>query len=184
MHFIRVCICVVFISSFGMAHADVPPLPSSWEQIKNRLNQIWTQGHGDLYVPLYAWHNRWTYTPDKLSNYNENPWGTGMGKGIWDEHGNWQGLYAIVFLDSHKNVQPMGGYGYLLTYHPTEDSGLGIGFTAMMTARPDILNNWPFPGALPLASIHYKNVMVMGAYVPGGENIGNVLFLMAKITLT
>ena len=54
----------------------------------------------------------------------------------------------------------------------------------MMTARPDILNNWPFPGVLPLGSIHYKNIMLLGAYVPGGENIGNVLFLMTKITLT
>lgn len=157
--------------------------PNFWEQAKNRLSQIWYHGRGDLYIPNYAWHNRWTYTADKLPSYNELPWGGGMGKGIWDEHGNWQGLYAIVFLDSHKNVQPMGGYGYLFTLHPTENTGIGLGFTLMMTARPDILNNAPFPGALPLLSFNYKDLMVLGAYVPGGQNIGNVLFLMTKLTL-
>lgn len=183
MRLIQKSICVVLLAHWGLAWSESPS-DTYWAQTKKRLYQIWTEGHGDMYVPFYAWHNRWTYTSDKLPYYNENPWGAGMGKGIWDEHGNWQGLYAMVFLDSHKNVQPMGGYGYLLTYHPTPDSGLGIGFTAMMTARPDILNNWPFPGALPLGSIYYKNVMLLGAYVPGGENIGNVLFLMTKITLS
>lgn len=165
------------------AHADTGMEKSFWAKTYQTLNEIWTEGRGDLYVPSYAWHNRFTYTSDKLSQYNELPWGMGMGKGIWDERNNWQGLYGMVFLDSHKNVQPMGGYGYLLTYHPSDDTGLGLGFTAMVTARADILNNVPFPAALPLASMHYKRLMIIGAYVPGGTNIGNVLFMMAKLTL-
>ncbi len=167
----------------AVAHADSLPEKSFWLKTQQTLKQIWTEGRGDLYVPFYAWHNRLTYTADKLPYYNELPWGMGMGKGIWDEKNNWQGLYGIVFLDSHKNVQPMGGYAYLLTYHPTEDTGLGLGFTAMVTARPDILNNVPFPAALPLASIHYKRIMILSAYVPGGTNIGNVLFMSVKLTL-
>ena len=181
---------VLLLSIFGYSihvqaksNTAMPEQKNFWEQCKARLFQIWYKGRGDLYIPNYAWHNRWTYTPDKLPYYNELPWGGGMGKGIWDEHGNWQGLYAIVFLDSHKNVQPMGGYGYLWTLHPTENTGIGLGYTLMVTARPDILNNVPFPGALPLMSINYKNIMVLGAYVPGGENIGNVLFVMTKLTL-
>ena len=153
-----------------------------WINTKARLFQIWFQGRGDLYVTNYAWHNRWTYSPERVSSYNELAWGGGLGKGIWDEHQNWQGLYAIAFLDSHKNIQPMAGYGYLFTLHPTENTGVGLGFTLMITARSDIMHNIPFPGALPLLSVNFKDLMIMGAYVPGTENIGNVLFILTKIT--
>jgi palmitoyl transferase len=160
------------------------PVKNFWDQTKARLQQIWESEHGDLYIPYYAWHNRLYYDSDKIPKYNEFPWGVGFGKGIWDEHDNWQGLYAMVFLDSHQDVQPMAGYGYLLTAHPSENTGLGIGFTLMMTARSDIMSYTPFPGVLPLGSIHYKNLMILGAYVPGTRNVGNVLFLMTKLTLT
>ncbi len=181
---------IVFISflwvsthSWALSKAPSQPFKNFWENTKARLFQIWNEGRGDLYVTNYAWHNRWTYDSDKVSSYNELAWGGGIGKGIWDEHQNWQGLYAIAFLDSHKNVQPMGGYGYLFTLHPTENTGIGLGFTLMVTARSDILNNFPFPGALPLISVNYKDLMVMGAYVPGTDNVGNVLFILTKITL-
>jgi len=154
-----------------------------WQAAKKRVFDIWYHGHGDLYIPFYAWHNRFTYDPQRLPNYNEFPWGTGFGKGMWDERGNWQGLYLITFLDSHKDVQPMGGYGYLWTYHPHPDCGLGLGFTLMLTARKDINDYTPFPGILPLFSAHIKNLMLLGAYVPGYQNVGNVLFMMTKITL-
>jgi palmitoyl transferase len=155
-----------------------------WESTKQRLYQIWYHGNGDLYIPVYAWHNRFFYDADRVQYYNEFPWGAGFGKGIWDEHGNWQGLYLLVFLDSHKQVQPMGGYSYLFTHHPSENIGIGLGLTLMMTARQDIQNYAPFPGILPLASINYKNIMLMGAYVPGQHNIGNIAFLALKLTLS
>jgi lipid IVA palmitoyltransferase len=178
--FLSLCF-VTNASALSKAHQH--SIDSFWEQTKARIFQIWYEGRGDLYVTNYAWHNRWTYNAEKLSNYNELAWGGGIGKSIWDEHRNWQGLYAIAFLDSHKNVQPMGGYGYLFTLHPTENTGIGLGFTLMVTARTDILNNMPFPGALPLLSLNYKDWMIMGAYVPGTNNVGNVLFILTKITL-
>ena len=172
---------IISLNSQPVRAQDNQP-KSFWDQCKARLFQIWYQGKTDLYVTNYAWHNRYTYSHEKLSTYNELPWGGGIGKGLWDEHGNWHGLYAITFLDSHKNVQPMGGYGHLWVLHPSENTGIGLGFTLMVTARPDILHNAPFPGALPLLSLHYKQLMIIGAYVPGSENIGNVLFVMTKIT--
>ena len=181
IHKCMVYLCFFLSTICVSAHAAIKH--GVWHKTCQTLNKIWTEGRADLYVPFYAWHNRFTYTADKLAQYNELPWGMGLGKGRWDARNNWQGLYGMMFLDSHKNVQPMGGYGYLLTYHPTENTGIGLGFTAMVTARPDILNNIPFPAALPLASMHYKRLMVIGAYVPGGTNIGNVLFMMAKLTL-
>lgn len=168
--------------SFGMTSTPT----NFWQSTKSRLFQIWTEGKGDLYIPFYAWHNRLTYDDEKLCLYNEYPWGAGFGKGIWDEHGNWQGLYFMVFLDSHKNIEPMGGYGYLLTHHPTDNTGVGLGFTLMMTARAEYSHYAPFPGILPLASFNYKKLMLMGAYVPfmpGQRNVGNIVFLMTKLTL-
>jgi palmitoyl transferase len=184
--YVRLYLLILSLCLWGGAawSMSAEPFRDFWEDAKHRLYQIWTEGHGDLYIPNYAWHNRLYYDADKLSRYNEFPWGAGFGKGIWDEHNNWQGLYAIVFMDSHSNIQPMAGYGYLLTHHLTENAGVGIGFTLMMTARQDIMNYTPFPGILPLASINYKNILIMGAYVPGTQNIGNVLFIMTKLTLT
>ena len=167
-------------SIVSMATSDL----KLWQNVKTRLRQIWFEGQGDLYIPFYDWHNRWTYPAENIASYNESPWGMGIGKSIWDEHQNLQGLYAIVFLDSHKNVQPMGGYVYSFVFHPTESTGLGLAFTLMMTARQDILNNVPFPGALPALTLNYKKLMLMAVYVPGAHHYGNVLFLTFKLTLT
>ena len=35
------------------------------------------------------------------------------GKGFYDEDGDWHGLSAIAFLDSHKNLEPAAGYAFL-----------------------------------------------------------------------
>jgi palmitoyl transferase len=174
---------VILSLSLSLSYAQGTHPKNFWQSAKQRLFEIWYHGHGDLYIPFYAWHNRFTYDSQRLHLYNEFPWGAGFGKGLWDEKGNWQGLYFISFLDSHKDVQPMGGYGHLWIYRPHPDMGLGLGFTLMVTARSDINDYMPFPGALPLISIHLKDLMVLGAYVPGFQNVGNVLFLMTKLTL-
>src|ERR1700733_11585269 len=62
-----------------------------------QLHQIWVEGKTELYLSGYAWHNRYTYSQTKLKHYNELAWGSGLGKGIYDEKGNWHGLYAFAF---------------------------------------------------------------------------------------
>jgi palmitoyl transferase len=150
--------------------------------ICKRLHLIWKQGKTELYLSGYAWHNRYTYSQEKIDSYNEAAYGTGLGKGYFDERGNWQGLYAYAFLDSHKNVEPVVGYAYLKVFPIHHEFKAGIGYTLLVTARPDINHNIPFPGALPWASLFYKKVTLAATYIPGFNNNGNVLYLVGKYT--
>lgn len=146
-----------------------------------RLHQIWYQGKKELEIPSYTWHNRFYYTNNKT--YNENPWGGGLGRNFYDEDGDLHVLYTFAFLDSHKQVEPIAGYGYEETWHMTDNAALGVGYTVFLTARSDIINYIPFPGILPLVAFTYQRAMLTFMYVPGRENIGNVLFVLASWTL-
>lgn len=150
--------------------------------VKQRLHQIWTQGHNELYLTGYAWHNRFTYSREKINSYNEQAWGGGLGKGFFDERGNWHGLYAFGFLDSHSNVEPVLGYAFqkVITLH--HELKAGIGYALLITQRKDLNSGIPFPGALPWASVFYKKVTIAATYIPGFNKNGNVLFLLAKYT--
>ncbi|GGI92716.1 hypothetical protein GCM10007966_21650 [Legionella impletisoli] len=134
----------------------------------------------EVYLSGYAWHNRYVYPSHKINSYNENSWGGGLGKGRYDEKGNWQGVYAFAFLDSHKNVEPIAGYAYLKVAHLNQDVNLGAGLTVFITARSDMFNNMPFPGLLPWISLTMKRVTLSATYIPGAKGAGNVLFIVGK----
>lgn len=155
--------------------------PDLFDQAYHRLHQIWTEGNNELYIPSYAWHNRYLYSQARVKSYNENPWGGGLGKGFYDEDGDWHGLYAFAFLDSHKNVEPIVGYAFLKILRLTEKTRVGGGYAVLATARPDINNGIPFPGALPWVSVSYSRLSLMATYIPGARGVGNVLFLITKI---
>ena len=146
----------------------------------HHLYQTWTEGNNELYLSGYAWHNRFTYSPERLreKKYNELAWGGGFGKGFFDEKGNWHGLYAFIFLDSHRHVEPIAGYAYLITAHLTQNFKAGLGISVFLTARPEYFHNAPFPGAAPWAGLFYKKVSLKAAYVPGSSTTGNVLYLV------
>ncbi len=147
-----------------------------------RLHQVWTQGSNELYLTGYAWHNRYTYSPEKINEYNELAYGGGLGKGFYDEDGDWHGLTAFAFLDSHKNVEPVVGYAFLKTAHLNDNLRVGAGYSVFVTARPDIFNNIPFPGVLPWVSVSYRRASLMATYIPGAQGAGNVLFIFGKWT--
>lgn len=144
------------------------------------LHQTWTEGSTDLYLSGYAWHNRFTYSAERIRErrYNELAWGGGFGKGFFDEKGNWHGLYAFAFLDSHRKLEPVAGYAYLKVANITQNFKGGLGLSVLVTARPDIMHGIPFPGAVPWIGIFYKKFSVKGAYIPGTSTNGNVLYLV------
>lgn len=154
--------------------------PSFFHEIAARAQQIWSEGNNELYVPSYAWHNRYTYSSERLKTYNEWPIGAGIGKSFYDKNGDWHGLYAMAFLDSHKIVEPAAGYAFLKILKVSEHANIGAGYTVLITARPDIFHNIPFPGVLPWASVSYRRVSLSGTYIPGAKGAGNVLFLVLK----
>ena len=175
----------VFLNTFA-ADAPVNTNCSHWlslfKPICQRLHQVWTEGDNDLYISGYAWHNRYIYSREKIRAYNENAWGGGIGKGFYDEDGDWHGLSAIAFLDSHKNLEPAAGYMFLKIARLTDKARIGAGYSVLVTARPDILHNIPFPGALPWISFSYSKLTLLGTYIPGAEGAGNVFYLLGKWT--
>lgn len=141
----------------------------------SNVSQTWHEGYNELYVPAYTWHNRYVYDRVKIDGYNEQPWGLGLGKGRIDEKGNWHALYAMAFLDSHKDIEPFAGYAWQAMWYPAADWRVGAGFTVGVTARQDY-RYIPFPAVLPLASVEYKRLALQATYVPGSGGAGNVLF--------
>jgi len=182
----RIGIVLLFFlgQSAGATTNDTCTNWPSWSKPAcQRLHQIWTEGDNELYLSGYAWHNRYTYSREKIKKYNELAWGGGMGKGFYDEDGDWHGLYAFAFLDSHKNVEPIAGYAFLKIANLSEHIKVGGGASVFVTARPDIFHNIPFPGILPWFSLTYRRATLSATYVPGSQGAGNVLFLVARWVL-
>lgn len=183
-YFIFLSACVLTLVQSSLAYAiDECDLWRNWFKpvcIKQRTYKLWTEGHNELYLTGYAWHNRYTYSKERLDTYNELAWGGGLGKGYYDSKGNWHGLYAFAFLDSHKNIEPIAGYAYLKVFHLSDDFNVGGGVTVFVTARPDLFHGNPFPGALPALSISFHRFSLGALYIPGAVGAGNVLFLLGK----
>ncbi|ARG96224.1 lipid IV(A) palmitoyltransferase PagP [Legionella micdadei] len=167
------------------AIAQDPKVCSDWpawmQPACRRLNQIWTEGSNELYLSGYAWHNRFIYPKTRIRKYNEQAWGGGLGKGLYDERGNWHGLFAIAFLDSHKNIEPAAGYAFLKVVHLSTQANFGVGYAVLVTARPDIFHGRPFPGAVPWVSLNINKVSIAATYIPGNSRSGNVLYVAGKL---
>lgn len=144
----------------------------AWSPVQN----AWDRGNAELYLPLVTYHVRSNYTPEQIAHYQERPPGFGLGRGYYNERGNWEGIYLMGFQDSHFKPEYHLGYGWKSIWRPAEDVRLGLGFTAFVFTREDILHYKPLPGVLPLASVSYKNFSLEGSYVPGSQ----VFFMYAK----
>ncbi|WP_246210705.1 lipid IV(A) palmitoyltransferase PagP [Vogesella oryzae] len=147
------------------------------------MAETWGSSDYELYIPLHTWHNRAMYSAEKIRSYNENPWGLGVGKYRYDADGNWQAWYAMAFLDSHHDVEPIVGYGYQKIWRPGGDWRLGAGVTAGLTMRSDY-NYVPLPVVLPTVSVEYGRFSLQSTYIPGAAGAGNVLFTWARWQLS
>ena len=58
-------------------------------------------GAWEFYLPFKTYHSRSSYSAEQIADYQENPLGFGVGKGLYNEHGNWEGVFAMAFQDSH-----------------------------------------------------------------------------------
>ncbi len=158
------------------ADADKSWYQRLWSPIANAFDK----GDWEFYLPSRTHHLRSYYTADKIATYQETPYGFGLGTGLYNEHGNWEGVYAMAFQDSHFKPMYMAGYGWKAMWRPAEDVRLGLGYTAALMSRTDIIGYVPFPIVLPMASVAYKSFSLEGTYVPGGKGFGNIFFIWAK----
>ncbi|WP_298313146.1 lipid IV(A) palmitoyltransferase PagP, partial [Propionivibrio sp.] len=158
------------------AEADRSWYQRVWHPIANAYNN----GAFEFYLPLETYHLRSKYSAEKIATFQEKPFGFGVGRGGYNEHGNWEGVYAMGFQDSHFKPSYIAGYGWKAIWHPAEDVRLGLGYTAALMTRADIANYIPFPVVLPMASLAYKNLSLETVFVPGAAGAGNIFFIWAK----
>ena len=158
-----------------ITNADESVLSKALSVVRTELSQTWQSPDVELYVPINTWHNRHYYESEDVDDFNERPWGLGAGKYRYDEDGDWHGIYAMAFLDSHREIEPIVGYGFQKVWRASENVRLGLGYTLGVTIRQDF-DYVPMPLLLPLFSVKYKQVALQSTYVPGGQGHGNVLF--------
>jgi len=158
-----------------LACADEPASESAWSYVQKTFAQTWHTDNCELFIPINTWHNRHYYSSEKIDQYNEHPWGLGIGKYRYDADGDWHSLYMMAFLDSHKDIEPVAGYAFEKIWRPNENWRLGAGYTIGATLREDY-HYIPIPVAAPTFSIEYKQLALQSAYIVGGEGNGNILF--------
>ena len=173
-----------FADSVAASTQTASASQSSWSGSGwKHLQDIWELGGYELYAPVYTYHMPYAYTQELLRSYNDFPVGGGLGKGRYNERGNYEGLFALEFADSHSKPEYEGGYAWIATWHPfASDFRAGAGMIGFITARSDIRRYTPFPGVLPIASMGWWKLDVQATFIPGGKNNGNVLFSWVKLS--
>ena len=151
-----------------------------FERIWSPVSNAYRHGALELYLPFHAHHLRSQYSAEKIATYRENTFGFGIGSGLYDAQGNWDGVFAMAFQDSHSKPMYMAGYGWQAIWRPLRDTRVGLGYAAGLASRSDVWDYKPFPFVLPVGSVAYRNFSLNGAFIPGGRGWGNVAFLWAK----
>ncbi len=144
----------------------------SWSGFK----KIFFEGTDGLILPAYTIHPGWAYKTPKRRNENGYTWGGGVTRNFIDDRGNRRIVYAMAFSDSHSNIEPFLGYGWLSRWRlGNSDFYAEAGYTLGITARGDY--KWiPFPAPLPLLGFGTDAFSIYGTYVP----FSNIFFFFAN----
>jgi palmitoyl transferase len=150
-----------------------------------RLVDTYEQGSDELIISGYSWHTPWTWTAEARADKNEFAWGAGLARTVERENGDTDTVFGLVFSDSHYRPQYNLGYAWSTYWRQRDQIQPGLGYTAMIVARNDIANGWPFPAVLPLFSLRYGRFTLVSTYIPtlGGVNNGSVLYVFGRVTL-
>lgn len=146
----------------------------------SRIGDTAQTGRSEILLSGYAWHDRSTYTAEKLAVLNEKAWGLGYARTKDDADGDSHTVFVLGFLDSHKNVQWQAGYLWQTYLGPKDYPQLGAGLATMILQRPDIAGGVPIPAIWPMFSLRYAGANIYGTYLPKlghGLNNGNVAYV-------
>jgi len=153
------------------------------DYIEKKAKAILKDGQAEYYVPLYAYHDRFTYTKKSVEKLNEYALGYGVGKYAKNAKGDVETVYFMAHLDSARNVQLNLGYSWARAF---EYSGIDftLGYALGLVSRKDIAHRIPVPFLFPTLGFSVtKDFTMGGVFIPkvnGGVNHGNVLFLFLK----
>jgi len=173
----------------AVAPARAAECADLWDWLNKACRRVvdtYDHGDNDLLLSGYSWHTPWTWTAEKRAEENANAWGAGWGRSVEHEDGDTDTVYVLVFSDSHSKPEYNLGYAWNTYWGPRSGVQPGLGYTAMLIARTDIANGWPFPVVLPLFSLRYDKVTLFSTYIPnvgGGVNNGSVLYVFGKVAL-
>ncbi len=152
----------------------------------SRIVDTWNRGKHEIVLSGFAWHLPFTWTAERRAELNQNAWGIGYGRTVEESNGNTHTVFGFGFLDSHKNAELQVGYAWSTYWGPRDGLQPGLGWTAMIVQRPDIVNGIPFPAVLPLFSLRYGQATLVTTYIPtigGGVNHGSILYIFGRVTL-
>ncbi|MDR2244318.1 MAG: hypothetical protein LBE15_02780 [Burkholderiales bacterium] len=151
----------------------------------SHLSQTYRDGDTEILISGFAWHLPMTYTKEKRDELNEYAIGFGMGRTIEEPNGDTRAVFLMALLESHKKIQWNLGYSWSTYWGERDSLQAGLGYTAMIVQRPDIFHGIPFPAALPLVSLRYKEATLVTTFIPtigGGVNNGSVLYVFGRYT--
>src|SRR6516225_7496688 len=162
---------------------DEPWYMRGWNTAVTETTNIVKNGGWDFYLPVKTYHLPVAYTAEQRDKYNNSPAPAfGIGRGLYLDNGNWEGIYAMGFRDSNDYPSWMAGYAYRWLWSaPSINGYYGIGITAFIMSRRDYGSYTPFPAALPMFTFGFRNVAFETSYVPGGKGNGNVFFIWMKL---
>lgn len=141
------------------------------------FSNIVKQGNTAIVLPVYTEHPAWDYN----NRHQENglTWGGGIARTFVDSRGNERLAYAVAFSDSHYELEPFVGYGWVSRWN-VGSTGLhvGAGYLAGLTFRADY--RWlPIPAPLPLLNVGTRNFGAYMTYIP----FSNVAFFFTTFNL-
>jgi palmitoyl transferase len=173
------------------AAVDAPPngmfdwVKDDADKVEKTFERIYDDGRLSMILSGYAHHGRSTYTREQLDELNEKAWGFGFSKEMRDEKDNEESISFLVIADSHYTPQITAGYAYQWEKELGGGLEVGIGYTAGLISRTDIINGIPFPGILPLATFGTRDTKLVASYIPrlSGQGNGDVLYLALRIAL-
>ncbi|MBC7466782.1 MAG: hypothetical protein H7256_12390 [Bdellovibrio sp.] len=153
-------------------------------KVRSNLKTIYKDGQTQVIIAGYAYHDRRTYTPEKIKQLNERAYGIGIEKVLINENGNRESLFAMIFKDSHRDLEPSVGYEWQHPFRVTKNIKVLAGYSAGITMRSDF-NYVPIPYVFPTAGLSIGKLDIKGVLIPslGGINNGNVLFLFGSMPI-
>ena len=128
------------------AYAFCDETSSFLDRACKTVKDTWGQGENSIYVPLHAYHLRSAYDKEKIDSFNENTYGIGYGRTRYDEKKNQDEVYAMAFHESHSKPEYIVGYAHQWILGAPTELHAGLGYTAFLTTRTDVMHYTPIPG--------------------------------------
>lgn len=153
------------------------------ENLCEHIGDVVQQGRDELIVSGWAYHDRHTYSPEKIKSFQEFAYGGGWGRYLERDPQHLESVSLTVFADSHERPQTTLSYDWLRTWGQPGELQWGVGGALLLVSRSDVLDYIPIPGVLPLAMLRKDRVQLMMTFIPrlgGSLNNGNLFYLQGR----